>query len=74
MEKKVREVTMDVKGNIEYLVTPSSLIPRKAGNKVKMDRIDSQKLARLLEGGLLRRVPVLSAEEEASTLRVWALP
>jgi len=44
--------------------TPS-LIPTEAGNKVKTDRIDSQKLARLLEGGLLKKVHVLSPEERS---------
>ena len=40
---------------IECLVVPPSLIPTEAGNKVKTDRIDSKKLARLLEGGCSRR-------------------
>jgi transposase len=29
-------------------VTPPSLIPQEAGNRVKTDRLDSRKLARLL--------------------------
>ena len=50
---------------IECLVVPPSLIPTEVGNKVKTDRIDSKKLARLLERGLLKRVHVLSAEERS---------
>ena len=46
------------------MVLPS-LIPTEAGNKVKTDRIDSKKLARLLEGNLLKKVHVFSPEERA---------
>ncbi len=50
---------------IEVLVVPPSLIPVESGNKVKTDRRDSRKLARLLEANLLKRVHVLTAEERA---------
>ncbi len=50
---------------IEVLVVPPSLIPVESGNKVKTDRRDSRKLARLLEGHLLKRVPVLTPGERA---------
>ncbi len=43
---------------------PPSWIPVDSGNKVKTDRRDSRKLARLLEGHLLKRMPVLTAEEQ----------
>ena len=45
------------------IVTPPSLIPQEHGNRVKTDRLDSRKLARLLAKGLLKRVWVPSAEE-----------
>jgi transposase len=41
----------------------------EAGNKVKTDRIDSKKLARLLEGNLLKKVHLFSPEERAD--RQW---
>ena len=50
---------------IDALVVPPSLIPVESGNKVKTDRRDSRKLARLLEGNLLKRVHVLTEEERA---------
>jgi transposase len=50
---------------IECIVTPPSLIPTESGNKVKTDKIDSYKLARLLEGNLLKRVWILTAEQRA---------
>ncbi len=50
---------------IEVLVVPPSLIPVESGNKVKTDRRDSRKLARLLEGNLLKRVHVLTEQERA---------
>ena len=50
---------------INVLVVPPSLIPVESGNKVKTDRRDSRKLARLLEGTLLKRVHVLTPEERA---------
>ncbi len=50
---------------IEVLVVPPSLIPVESGNKVKTDRRDSRKLARLLEGNLLKRVHVPMEQERA---------
>ena len=48
---------------IEVLVVPPSLIPIESGNKVKTDKRDSRKLAKLLESNLLKRVYVLTEEE-----------
>lgn len=48
---------------VNCIVTPPSLIPQEYGNRVKTDRLDSRKLARLLAKGLLKRVWVPSAEE-----------
>ncbi|MBW1868993.1 MAG: IS110 family transposase, partial [Deltaproteobacteria bacterium] len=42
-----------------------SLIPTESGNKVKTDKKDSLKLARLLESNMLKAVWVLSPEERA---------
>lgn len=50
---------------IECIVTPPSLIPTESGNRVKTDKIDSLKLARLLEANLLKSVWVLSPEQRA---------
>jgi transposase len=50
---------------VEVIVVPPSLIPVESGNKVKTDKRDSRKLARLLEGNLLKRVYVLSEEDRA---------
>ena len=50
---------------IEGIVVPPSLIPIESGNKVKTDKRDSRKLARLLEGNLLKKVYVLSPEDRA---------
>ncbi len=50
---------------VEVLVVPPSLIPVESGNKVKTDRRDSRKLARLLEANLLKRVHVLTEQERA---------
>jgi transposase len=50
---------------VEVMVVPPSLIPVESGNKVKTDKRDSRKLARLLEGNLLKRVYVLSEEDRA---------
>ncbi len=44
---------------------PPSRIPVDSGNTVKTDRQDSRKLARLLEGHLLKCVPVLAPGERA---------
>jgi len=50
---------------VEGIVVPPSLIPIESGNKVKTDKRDSRKLARLLEGNLLKRVYVLTQEDRA---------
>ena len=47
------------------IVTPPSLIPTESGSKVKTDKKDSSKLARLLESNMLKAVWVLSREERA---------
>lgn len=49
----------------ETIVVPPSLIPIESGNKVKTDKRDSRKLARLLESNLLKRVHVLTQEDRA---------
>lgn len=48
---------------IETIVVPPSLIPIESGNRVKTDKRDSKKLARLLESNMLKRVYVLTEEE-----------
>jgi transposase len=48
---------------IETIVVPPSLIPIESGNKVKTDKRDSRKLARLLESNMLKRVYVLNEED-----------
>ena len=48
---------------VQCIVTPPSLIPQEHGNRVKTDRLDSRKLARLLAKGLLKSIWVPSAEE-----------
>jgi transposase len=48
---------------IESIVVPPSLIPIESGNKVKTDKRDSRKLARLLENNMLKRVYVLNEED-----------
>lgn len=48
---------------IEAIVVPPSLIPIESGNKVKTDKRDSRKLAKLLESNLLKRVYVLKEED-----------
>ena len=50
---------------IECIVTPPSLIPTESGSKVKTDKKDSYKLARLLASKMLKKVWVLSPEERA---------
>jgi transposase len=47
------------------LVVAPSLIPRKAGDRVKTDRRDAQTLARLLRSGDLQSVYVPTVEDEA---------
>ncbi len=48
---------------IDARVTPPSLIPREAGNRVKTDRVDSFKLAEYLKNGVLKSITVPSPEE-----------
>ena len=50
---------------VRCLVTPPSLVPMESGNRVKTDRRDSLKLARLLEAGMLKEVFVLSEAERS---------
>jgi len=50
---------------IEGIVVPPSLIPIESGNKVKTDKRDSRKLAKLLESNMLKRVHVLTPEDRA---------
>lgn len=50
---------------IECIVTPPSLIPTESGNKVKTDKRDSLKIAKLLENNMLKRVWVLTPKERA---------
>lgn len=50
---------------IDTIVVPPSLIPTESGNRVKTDKRDSRKLARLLEGNMLKRVHVLTEQERA---------
>jgi len=47
----------------QCIVTPPSLIPQESGNRVKTDKKDSAKLARLLAKGELRGVYVPTVEE-----------
>jgi transposase len=51
---------------IEAKVVPPSLIPVESGNKVKTDERDSRKLAKLLEGNMLKKVYVLTEEDRAN--------
>lgn len=50
---------------LECIVVAPSLIPSKAGDRVKTDRRDAQKLARLLRAGELTAVYVPEATDEA---------
>jgi transposase len=50
---------------LECIVTRPSLIPSESGSKVKTDKKDSLKLAKLLESNMLKAVWVLSREERA---------
>jgi transposase len=52
-----------VEDNIEVMVVPPSLIPVESGNRVKTDKRDSRKLAKLLESNMLKQVYVLTPEE-----------
>jgi transposase len=51
---------------IETVVAPPSLIPVESGNKVKTDKRDSRKLAKLLESNMLKKGYVLSEEDRAN--------
>ena len=53
------------KGYVWWVVAPS-LIPKKAGDRVKTDRRDAQPLARLMRSGDLTPVDVPTVEDEAS--------
>lgn len=48
---------------IDTIVVPPSLIPIESGNRVKTDKRDSRKLAKLLENNMLKKVHVLTEEE-----------
>jgi transposase len=50
---------------IECMVVAPSLIPRRAGDRIKTDRRDAEKLARLLRAGELSAVYVPDSTEEA---------
>ena len=50
---------------IECIVTPPSLIPTESGSRVKTDKKDSYKLARLLESDMLKKVWVLTPRQRA---------
>ena len=52
-----------IEHGVECLVTPPSLVPQEAGNRVKTDRKDSRKLAHLLAKGLLKRIFVPGKKE-----------
>lgn len=54
-----------VEYGVEAVVTPPSLIPMVAGNRVKTDRIDSLKLAQFLKADQLKGVYVPTQEERA---------
>ena len=54
-----------VEYGVDASVTPPNLIPTSTGNKVKNDRLDSNRLAELLQAGLLKSVYVPTPEERA---------
>jgi transposase len=54
-----------IQDGIETIVVPPSLIPIESGNKVKTDKRDSHKIAKLLESKMLKKVYVLTEEERA---------
>lgn len=54
-----------IEQNHDCIVVAPSLIPKKAGDRVKTDRRDSMMLARLLRAGELTAVWVPDAEQEA---------
>ncbi len=51
--------------NIECMVTAPSLIPEKSGDRIKNDRRDARKLARLYRSGELTAVHVPNSEDKA---------
>lgn len=51
--------------NIECMVAAPSLIPKKSGDRIKNDRRDAKKLARLYRSGELTAVHVPNSEDEA---------
>jgi len=51
--------------NIECMVAAPSLIPKKSGDRIKNDRRDAKKLARLYRSGELTGVHVPDREDEA---------
>jgi transposase len=53
---------------IDCIVTPPSLIPESAGNRVKTDKKDSRKLAQCLSNGELRCVYVPTVEERSARM------
>jgi transposase len=54
-----------VEYGVDAKVTPPNLIPSATGNKVKNDRLDSNRLAELLQAGLLKSVHVPTPQERA---------
>jgi transposase len=54
------------KAKIRCMVVAPSLIPRKPGERIKTDRRDAKKLARLLRSGDLTEVHPPSVEQEAT--------
>lgn len=48
---------------IECIVIPPSLIPTQSGSRVKTDKEDSYKLAKLVEGNMLKKVWGLTPEK-----------
>jgi transposase len=52
-----------IENGIATIVVPPSLIPIESGNRVKTDKRDSRRLARLLESDMLKKVHVLTEEE-----------
>jgi transposase len=51
--------------NIECMIAAPSLIPEKSGDRIKNDRRDAKKLARLYRSGELTGVHVPNSEDEA---------
>jgi transposase len=55
-----------VERGIDCAVVAPGLVPQRPGDRVKTDRRDARKLARLLAAGLLEPIHVLSRESEAA--------